>query len=201
VKRYFTSDLHFFDAGVIRYCDRPYRNVEEMHRELSKNFMQTTQDAEEIYVLGDICTSLSAREADAGAAIERLKEAAALLGAGAKPIHILRGNHDLLPPEAYLDAGFRDISARLETEVAGHKALLCHDPAAAQRPNTLCVCGHMHHLFREHYDAKRNILAVNIGVDVRGYKPVSEEEIAAIIEKCRFDPHKIPENSSPSLEK
>jgi calcineurin-like phosphoesterase family protein len=84
---------------------------------------------------------------------------------------------------------------RLEMDVAGHRALLCHDPAAAQRPNTLCICGHLHHLFREYYNAERNILVINVGVDVRGYKPVSEEEIAGIIESRRFDPRKIPENS------
>ena len=88
---------------------------------------------------------------------------------------------------------------RLETEVAGYKALLCHDPSAAQRPNTLCICGHLHQLFREHYNPERNILVVNVGGDVRGYKPISEEEIADIIESRRFDPHKIPEISPLSL--
>jgi calcineurin-like phosphoesterase family protein len=193
VKRYFTSDLHFFDTGVIPYCDRPYLNVEEMHRELSRNFMKTAQDAEEIYLLGDICTGLSAQEADAATSLECLKEAASLLGVGTKPFYLLRGNHDLLPPGFYLDAGFSSVAMRLETEVAGCRALLCHDPAAAQRPNTLCICGHLHHLFREHYNAERNILAINVGVDVRGYKPISEDEIAGIVERSRFDPGKIPE--------
>jgi calcineurin-like phosphoesterase family protein len=196
VKRYFTSDLHFFDAGIISYCDRPYLNVEEMHRELSQNFMKTTQDAEEIYLLGDICTGLSAQEADAVVTLERLKEAAAFLGVGTKPFHLLRGNHDLLPSDFYLSAGLDSIATRLETKIAGHRALLCHDPAVAQRPNTLCVCGHLHHLFREHYNAERNILVINVGVDVRGYKPVSEDEIADILERCRFDPGKIPETSA-----
>jgi calcineurin-like phosphoesterase family protein len=194
--RYFTSDPHFFDAGIIRYCGRPYLNVEEMHRELSKNFAETTQDAEEVYLLGDICAGFftSAQEAGIGAAAGRLKEAAALLGAGAKPLHLLRGNQDTLPPEFYLDAGFSSVEKRLEMEVAGYKALLCHDPAAAQRPDTLCVCGHLHRLFKEYYNAEKNILVINVGVDVRDYRPVSEEEIAAIVERYRFDPHKIGES-------
>jgi HD-GYP domain-containing protein (c-di-GMP phosphodiesterase class II)/calcineurin-like phosphoesterase family protein len=197
MKRYFTSDLHFFDNGIIWYCDRPYLDVEEMHRELSKNFVKTTQDAEEIYLLGDICTGLSAQEAGAGLTIEQLQEAASSLGVGTKPFYLLRGNHDLLLPHFYLDVGFKSISMRLEMEVAGYKALLCHDPSMAQRPNTLCICGHLHHLFREHYNAERNILAVNVGVDVRNYKPLSEDEIADIIERYRFDPFKIPETPPP----
>ncbi|MDR2175382.1 MAG: HD domain-containing protein [Synergistaceae bacterium] len=201
MKRYFTSDLHFFDTGIIGYCDRPYLNLEEMHRELGKNFLNATQDAEEIYLLGDICTGLSAQEAGAGMTIEHLKEAAALLGVGAKPFYLLRGNHDLLLPNFYLDAGFSSISMRLEMEVAGYKALLCHDPSAAQRPNTLCICGHLHHLFREYYNPERNILVINVGVDVRGYKPVSEDEIADIIERRRFDPRGIPEDSPLPLQK
>jgi calcineurin-like phosphoesterase family protein len=133
--------------------------------------------------------------------LEHLKEAAALLGVGTKPFCLLRGNHDLLLSDFYLDAGFSSISMRLEMEVAGYKALLCHDPSAAQRPNTLCICGHLHHLFREHYNAERNILAINVGVDVRGYSPISEEELSEIIESRHFDPHKIPEDSLPPLKK
>lgn len=207
MKRYFTSDLHFFDAGIIGYCDRPYLNVDEMHRALSGNFASTTRDADEIYLLGDICAGLSVPEAEDGtgmsAAAAHLKEAAALLGAGPesqslKPFHILRGNHDRLPSSVYLEAGFSSIAMRLEMEVAGRKALLCHDPAAAQRPNTLCICGHLHHLFSEHYNPERNILAINVGVDVRGCKPISEEEIADIIDRFHFDPQKIPEGASHS---
>jgi HD-GYP domain-containing protein (c-di-GMP phosphodiesterase class II) len=90
---------------------------------------------------------------------------------------------------------------RLEAEIAGYKALLCHDPSVAQRPNTLCICGHLHHLFREHYNSERNILTINVGVDVRGYRPISEDEIAEIIDRYRFDPHKIPEDTPLPLKK
>jgi calcineurin-like phosphoesterase family protein len=173
VKRYFTSDTHFFDDRILKYCDRPFRSVGEMHESFRKIFRET--DADEIYLLGDICAGLSAEEAET--ARSRLREAADILGLETKPFHLLRGNHDLLPDSFYLEAGFRSVAARLEMEVAGRPALVCHDPAAAQPAGTFCVCGHVHHLFREYRNTERNILAVNVGLDARGYGLVPETEI------------------------
>ena len=186
VKRYFTSDLHYFDEGILWYCDRPYGSTEEMHRKLQENFLEMTQDADEVYMLGDICTGISGWENRTPVDFSLLRKALLPFGIGKKPFYLLRGNHDVLPEECYLELGFRSVLTRLDLEIAGQKTLLCHDPALAQRPDTLCICGHVHRLFEEVYNSERNILAINVGVDVRGYKPVSEEMIVDIMEKHRF---------------
>lgn len=192
LKRYFTSDLHFFDEGILWYCDRPWKNAGEMLEALRENFLDATRDGDEIYMLGDICTGLSAREHREPVSYEAFRDVMTSMGIDRKPFYLLRGNHDLLDPQCYTGAGFVSAAARIDTEVAGYRALLCHDPALAQRPNTLCLCGHVHCLFREYYNAERNILAINVGVDVRGYRPVSEDEIADIIARHGFDPDRVP---------
>lgn len=168
-----------------------------MHAALRENFLETTRDGDEIYMLGDICTGLSAREHREPVPRSSLREVMNSFGLDdgpdGRPFYLLRGNHDILDPQCYTDVGFRSAAARIETEVAGRRALLCHDPALAQRPNTLCICGHVHRLFREFYNAERNILVINVGVDVRDYKPVSEDEIAGILERYAFDPGRVPE--------
>jgi calcineurin-like phosphoesterase family protein len=144
-----------------------------MHERFRKVFREA--DADEIYLLGDVCAGLSAEDAET--ARSRLREAADILGLATRPFHLLRGNHDLLPDTFYLEAGFRSVADRLEMEVAGRHALVCHDPAAAQPAGTFCVCGHVHHLFRECRNAGRNLLAVNVGLDARDYRLVPESEI------------------------
>lgn len=193
LKRYFTSDLHFFDEGILWYCDRPWKTSGEMHAALREKFLDATRDGDEIYMLGDVCTGLSAREHREPVSFDAFREAMASLEIDRRPFYLLRGNHDILEPQSYADAGFFSTAVRIDTEVAGYRALLCHDPALAQRPNTLCISGHVHHLFREYYNAERNILVINVGVDVRDYKPVSEDEIADIVAKYGFDPERIPE--------
>lgn len=34
---FFTSDTHFYHANIIRFCERPFRNVEEMNETLIAN--------------------------------------------------------------------------------------------------------------------------------------------------------------------
>lgn len=186
MKRYFTSDLHFFDEGIIWYCGRPYQSLEEMHDALRENFLETVEESEDIYLLGDICTGLSAREERAPLSSVSLQEVMRSFGIERKNFYLFRGNHDLLPESCYLDAGFKSAPRRAEMEVGGYRALLCHDPALAQSPDTLCICGHVHRLFGELYNPELNILVINVGVDVRGYRPISEDEIADIARKYNF---------------
>lgn len=190
MKRYFTSDMHFFDEGIMWYCDRPWNSLDGMHSALRDNFLETTRDGDEIFMLGDICTGVSGRSPREPVEYPFFQEIMNSFEIAQKPFYLLRGNHDSLEPQRYIDAGFYTAATRLETEVAGHRALLCHDPALAQRPGTLCICGHVHCLFRELYNAERNILVINVGVDVRDYRPVSEDDIAAIIARYDFVPER-----------
>lgn len=52
-KRWFTSDLHFSHRNVIPYCNRPFKDVEEMNAHIIKTWNKTVKPFDTIYVLGD----------------------------------------------------------------------------------------------------------------------------------------------------
>lgn len=178
--KYFISDLHFFDAGIIYYCDRPFASVEEMHRVLVGNFNRKVAGEGEVYVLGDIVGMKGGIE-KCGPLLKEMG-----IDDPRTPFRLIRGNHDLLPDEEYLKMGFVSVEEVCRARVAGYDAMLAHDPCMIQPCGTLAICGHIHTLFGELYNEERNMLAINVGVERRGYAPVSEAEIAAIVEKSRW---------------
>lgn len=50
---WFTSDLHFGHANIIKYCRRPFGGVDEMDYALIQNWNERVTEDDYVYVLGD----------------------------------------------------------------------------------------------------------------------------------------------------
>lgn len=50
---FFTSDFHFWHANIIKYCNRPFKSVEEMNEELIRRYNSVVSPDDTVYVLGD----------------------------------------------------------------------------------------------------------------------------------------------------
>ena len=51
---YLTADLHFGDANIMAYENRPFNSVEEMDKALIENWNKKVPRDAEVYVLGDV---------------------------------------------------------------------------------------------------------------------------------------------------
>lgn len=176
--KFFMSDLHLYDEGLMRNCDRPFVSVEEMHFKIVSNFQNKVNGNGEIYVLGDItgknCSNLVKND---------LTKILVQMGINSPdtPFHLILGNRDVFPVQDYIDMGFMSVKEIDVINIGELVTMLTHDPCMVQQRDTVALCGHVHTLFEYVCNVQRNTLAVNVGVEVRDYTPVSEEEVIAII--------------------
>ena len=50
---FFTSDTHFGHANIIRLCNRPFKDVEEMNEKLVENWNRVVPEDGTVFHLGD----------------------------------------------------------------------------------------------------------------------------------------------------
>ena len=66
MERYFTADLHLGHRNIISYCDRPFRDVDDMNAGLVERWNDTVRPGDEVIVLGDLVAGLRADDARVG---------------------------------------------------------------------------------------------------------------------------------------
>src|SRR3954469_18473977 len=153
--RYWTSDLHLGHANIIRYCRRPFADVEQMNEALIERWNETVSEADEVWVLGDFAL---------GTIGDTLPMAGRLRGRKL----LIAGNHDRCwaagrhPTQKWVDryraAGFDEIlQGAVDVQLGGAPAIACHlpyrgdshdhDRFIAERPiddGRLLLHGHVH---------------------------------------------------------
>src|ERR1700744_1409385 len=78
---YFTSDTHFGHENIIRYSNRPFKDVEHMNEELVRRWNSRVGHTDIVYHLGDVALM---KGADPDSILIRLNGI----------IHLCPGNHD-----------------------------------------------------------------------------------------------------------
>ena len=86
---YYISDLHLFHKNAIRFDNRPFCSLEEMHETIKDKWNSKITNGDTVYILGDI--SFRGKNEDLIAYISTLK--------GHKIL--VRGNHDDLSDYRY----------------------------------------------------------------------------------------------------
>ncbi len=162
---YFTSDLHFGHNNVMRYCNRPFNSVDDMDATLIRNWNNTVQARDTIYILGDI--SLKGPE--------YINELMPTLQ-GKK--HLIYGNHDLYRRKESFNANhFASISPYLEVKIEERWFIMFHYPILEwnhQHHGAIHMHGHIHATPRYNAEnAEKGIFRFDAGVDANAYCPVS----------------------------
>lgn len=185
---FFTADLHLGHANIIKYCDRPFADVDEMNAQLVERWNEIVQPSDEVVVLGDVAL---------GKIRETLPFASKLHGTKL----LVPGNHDRCWLghgtkarswfDAYEEVGFRLLGSNAVMSLRpGLDVRLSHFPYvdderhgdrfAEWRPNDeglWLLHGHVH---KSWHVVERQ---VNVGVDVWDYRPVSAKTIASVIDE------------------
>jgi calcineurin-like phosphoesterase family protein len=171
---YFTADLHFGHANVIRYCNRPYATAYEMNEALIRNWNRTVHRDDDVYILGDVTMKPAA---------EAHRYISALNGRK----YLIRGNHDrfINKYEPYA-ADFVWVKDYEVLHYGDRHFVLFHYPIAEWYGffrGTTHLYGHVHNAEAANERMKSLTgFAYNVGVDCNDYRPVSIRDIIELAE-------------------
>ena len=177
-KVYFTADTHFNHANIIKFCDRPFNDVEQMNETLINNWNGIVSKDDTVFHLGDFCL---------GGAAEWTKLLDRLNG----KIYLILGNHDLKNIRQGFIQLFEHVSMQMFITVDKQKMYLSHYPflcfeggykevwqlfghVHTRKNNTGIDAERLQYLYPTQYD---------VGVDNNDFKPVSFEEVKSIIDR------------------
>lgn len=184
-KIFLVSDTHWGHAKIITYCNRPFKNVEEMDKALIENWNSVVSPEDIVYHLGDVV-------------FKGANHARQMLDSLNGKIYLVRGNHD---------KDLRRIRDRFEfwPDGAEYKDLvtieiLDEDAPRGVQPLVLChyalrswdrkthgaihCFGHSHGTLTDDPFAR----SLDVGVDCHNFRPISYEEVKDIMIRIKRDP-------------
>lgn len=164
---WFTSDPHYSHLNIIKYCERPYKSIEEMDEALIANYNALVMPGDKVFLLGDVMMGPNLKE--------RMTALRQRLNGN---ITVILGNHDR-SRKFMLDCGFDEVLKEIDTTIDGKRVFMRHHPPErpVANPYDIILTGHVH----EKWAQKGKL--INVGVDVRNYRPISWESLVALLPK------------------
>ena len=180
-KTFFVSDTHFNHTNIIKYCNRPFNNADEMDAALIKNWNAKVPKDGIVYHLGDF----------AWGSINYWEKIREQLNG---EIILIYGNHD----EKYLNNElmyklFKEVTPQKKIWInktciyMNHYPFLCFGGSYKGLGATWQLFGHVHSNSRskEGLDHKRLVncfpTQYDVGVDNNNFTPISFDEVSKII--------------------
>lgn len=155
---YFTSDNHYYHNNIIKLANRPFKDLEEMHKTMIDNWNKVVRDIDTVYIVGDFVLGTSKKNK----VFSQLK--------GNKVL--IKGNHDSFRSSSLL-ACFIDI---LDKGVE-----VVHDPKDSS--SKITIHGHEHNSGKKFKKQKNGRMFINVNVEFWNYTPVSEKQIIELLKE------------------
>jgi calcineurin-like phosphoesterase family protein len=210
MKRFWTSDIHFGHANIVKYCNRPYlrkgdlikdkitgimnwssrdaalKCAERMNISLIKSINGRVKEDDVVVHVGDFANYGKVRGVE-GLRVKPMNYLSQLNGSWV----MIKGNHD---PNNHI----KTIGDYLITNIGPYQVFVSHYPSDSIRHDTeliswvsrkchFVICGHVHEKWAERWidnGYTRPIFNINVGVDVRRYMPIDDAEIINIYMKA-----------------
>lgn len=185
-KVWFTSDTHFSHDNIMKFCQRPFKDTNDMNEQLVKKWNEMIAPDDTVFHLGDFAWGGSDNWCNV---LNKLNG----------HIHLIIGNHDVKNLRSNYLQFFESISFQKQITVEGRKIYLNHYPLLTwggiyRKPDDRvwqlfghvhsnngkggADSGRLHYLLPWQYD---------VGVDNNNYRPINFTEIKEIIAKNEND--------------
>ncbi len=164
-KIFFISDTHFDHTNIIKYCNRPFKNVNEMNIAIVNKWNKFVREDDVVYFLGDMTYGKNHHAIDYW--LSKLNG----------KIFFIRGNHD---KDKITKA--KELKDNYLLEYKEYKFLLIHNPDNKPKNfNDWIIHGDKHNHDLENYpfiNGKRK--SINVCAELLDYKPVDLDFILSL---------------------
>jgi calcineurin-like phosphoesterase family protein len=169
---YFIGDTHFGHSNVLRLCNRPFNNVEEMNQFIIDSWKSRVTNEDDVYILGDV-------------AYKSQTDIVKILKSLPGKKHLVTGNHDRknLKNQSFASC-FVEVKDLQEIVLDNKRIILCHFPLGewdGYYRGAYHIHGHIHNntSIKVYQFLKQEERALNAGVDIINYAPATFEELVA----------------------
>lgn len=188
---WFTSDTHFSHNNIIRYCDRPFRDVDHMNQVIIDNWNSVVSPEDTVFHLGDVALGQIDKSL---ACVSRLNGYKILkLGNHDRPFMRFRNTDYWDWYLRYMEV-FQEVwhwQDRHTVSLNGQEFVISHFPYTGDhtptdrhadvRPvddgYTPLIHGHTH-IRDQHYTlSSKGTPQIHVGQDAWNFTPVSEDEV------------------------
>jgi len=170
---YYISDNHWSHANIIKYCKRPFNDVEEMNSEMIRRWNETVTPEDTVYYLGDF-------------ALGKGEDIVPLVASLNGQKHLIYGNHDEGSLSKHRQAEWLTIQPELYADDNGRVVWMSHYPLyknpipdkrnlvrpKASRNWHISLCGHCHNEWQIS-DAG----CINVGADNWDFTPQTLDQL------------------------
>lgn len=208
MRYFFTCDEHFGHANILKYCgrtifmtkhdltiynqikDKPQEeqrkfkisneSLERMNEELIRRWNERVKIEDLVFVVGDFCFKNS-RGRGEGVNVKSKYYESKLNG---QKIFI-KGNHDK-------NNSTKTIIERIVISIGGKRINLVHNPEFVDINYSINFTGHVHEKWKIKRIRKgwQFTDAINVGVDVWSFRPITFEEIMKRYNRCKKQLHR-----------
>lgn len=156
-----TSDIHFFHKNILKFENRPFKDIEEMNKTIIKNWNNLISNDDLVYILGDI--SMGSIN-DTNEIIKKLN--------GDKIL--IKGNHDTFINNKKFDKSlFKKVSSCEEVTIYGVDFIMCHYPFASNDSHKIQLYRHIHSNKGIHRIKEIPNNSFNVCMDVNNLIPIN----------------------------
>jgi len=162
---WFTSDFHLGHYNIIRYCDRPFKDLEQMNRTIIRNHNSRVKPEDTVFFLGDFCFKNSKGGKEGEGALENAQYYLNQLNGN---FVFIKGNHDD-------NNSLKTCISGCVINLGGQDIYLTHRPEDIEPNIKLNFVGHVHESWK--FKREKGVDMINVGVDVNNFMPVTFNEI------------------------